>query len=167
MSITTGHIAQQACHNPDCRMSGCIYDSSWRTYLSISTHWLDGIDKSAGVGSRVRSWKLSTFVKNSFFSEHVYQESFDSISNVTSCSILRNITGESAFFARKNGTTFSCRSVKNARFAHLLPPFSTHLLETVFQRRGPLMKEPVNPHHTVTLGECSIFSVFTHGFDVT
>lgn len=29
-----------------------------------------------------------------------------------------------------------------------------------------MMKESVNPHHTVTLGQCSGFSVFTRGFDV-
>ncbi|GFT58563.1 hypothetical protein NPIL_516591, partial [Nephila pilipes] len=56
---------------------------------------------------------------------------------------------------------FSREALSNIEF--LLSSFSTHLLGTVFQRRGVLFE--LTPH--CDFGVCSGFSVYTREFDVT
>ncbi|GFR14034.1 hypothetical protein TNCT_590271 [Trichonephila clavata] len=109
--------------------------------------------------------EASTFANDSFFSERLHQEFLDWISSATCCSILQNVTFESTSFQENIEQPFRAEALNNVD--QLLPPFSTHLLETVSKKKGLMMKEPANLYHTVSLGKCSGFSVHTHGFDVT
>ncbi|GFU38902.1 hypothetical protein NPIL_300971 [Nephila pilipes] len=95
----------------ECRMSGCIYDSS-RRMASFKSNRLDGQDRLypgfqispqpkvfwCQIWKPRWPWKLAKFANDYFFLERLYHEFLDWISSMTICSILHKRNSRNRIF---------------------------------------------------------------------